>query len=469
MTSDKKDKPSAASGGDDATGSSKRPSRVIELEAEEVEIEVNPDREVQAGDADGNESGDEDAGTTDSPDKTGTRPKRPPQRTKPSEVKGFVTHLAAGLIGGLVGVVGAGVGLEKLPLSGLLGKSEAPEQISGIEQRLNAFDKKLADLSKALEGAASPDKLGSLEKRLAGLENKPVVVPAVPRAISDRLDKLEDTLKTLGSAAGEDGASGVEVSAALTAKIDGVSSDLEKRSGALKEELSELKNSVAALGTPQSPRNEGAEKALTARLDGLEEKISSLAARPATASVQVPVVQGAGSEGAAMALAFESLRRTVVSGEAYTSQLEALAKLAPEGLDLGKLKKTADSGVETERALLRALPPILREARIAAAKPDDDTFFDRLVSNAQSVVRVRRIGPAEGESSGSVLARMEAHMKSGGLAEILREAKGLDGPVLKSLQPWLDRAMAHSASRSALKALETSLLESLKPDAKAQR
>ncbi len=469
MTSDEKDNPSAASGGDDAPDSPKRPSRTIELEAEEVEIEVKPDPDGPVGDEDGIEAGDEHVSSTASPEKSATGPKLPLQRTKPSEVKGFVTHLAAGLIGGLVGVVGAGVGLEKLPLSGLLGKSDAPEQIIGIEQRLNALEEKSAGQSKSLEGVARSEKLDTLEKRLTGLESKPSVAPPVPQAITDRLGKLEDTLKTLGSAAGEAGASGLELSTALTAKIDDVSSDFEKRTGAAREEMTELKKALQALETRQSSGNEDNEKALTARLDTLEGKVSTLAARPAMPSGQASVVHGAGSEGAALALAFESLRRAVESGEPYTSRLEALAKLAPEGLDLSELSKTASPGVETERSLLRTLPQYLRDARVTAAKPDDDTFFDRLVSNARSVVRVRRIGPAEGKTAVAVLARMEVHMKSSGLAAVLQEASGLSGPALKSLQPWLDRAKAHRASRAGLNALEKSLLASLEPGVKAQR
>jgi hypothetical protein len=467
MTSDEKDNSNEASGGDDAPGSSKRPSRVIELEAEEVEIEVKSGEDESTGDGDA-QDGDEDAGGTIASEKPGDRPKPPPQRTKPSDVKGFVTHLAAGLIGGLVGVVGAGFGLEKLPLAGLLGNSETPQQITGIEQRLDALDGKLAGHSKTLEGVASSQKLGALETRLAAVEKKPSAVPAVPQEITDRLGKLEDTLKTLGSAAGEEGASSLEVSAALTAKIDGVSSDLEKRTSLINEEFAGLKKSLEELATKKPSSNGQVESKFGERLDALERQISTLAARPAMPSGQMSISSGTGSAGAALALAFESLRRAVESGEAYTSQLEQLAKLAPKGIDLTKLKKTA-SGVDTERVLLRALSPLLHDARLVAAKPDDNNFLDRLVSNAQSVVRVRRIGPAQGDSDGAVLARMEAHMKSSGLADILREANGLSDPVRKTLQTWLDRAEALQTSQAALTALEESLLVSLKAGSKAQR
>jgi hypothetical protein len=468
MASDKKDNSNGSSGADDAPGSSKRPSRVIDLEAEEVEIEIKPGED----DRDGEE--DQDGGTgTDVSEETGDEvspplPEPPPQRTRPSEVKGFVTHLAAGLIGGLIGVVGAGIGLDKLPFTSLMGKSDAPEQIAQIEQRLNALDGKLTGQTKSLEGVAKTDALDKLETRLAVVEKKPEAAPAVPKDLNDRLAKLEDTLKTLISAAGEEGASGLEQSAALTAKIDAVSADFEKRTGVFDRDIAELKKTLQTREAEQGQDSGPAVSALGTRLDALAEKISELAARPSPAG-QVSAGPEPGGAGAVLALAFESLRRAVDSGEAYTPQLDALAKLSPEGIDFSNLARHASTGAGTKRALLSALPPVLRDARAAAAKSDSDTFFGRLVSNAQSVVRVRRIGPVEGDSAGAVLARMEARMNALDLNGILREAKGLSGPALESVQPWLDKAMTRQESGAGLDALEKSLLASLKPGAKAKR
>ncbi len=465
MKREKKDNSNGASGGDGASGSSKRPSRTIELEAEEVEITVKTDEDEPAVE----EGPDEAAGSLEPPEETGDEPPPPPappsQRTKPSEVKSFVTHLAAGLAGGLVGVIGAGIALDKLPLAGLMGTSEAPEQvtqIAQIEQRLTVLDGKLSGQSKSLEGVARAEKLDALEARLAVVENKPEAAPGVPQDFTDRLGKLENTLKTLISAAGEEGASGLEQSAALTARIDAVSSNLEKRSAALRDEIAELNKALEARAASQSENSGPDVSALGPRIKALETSISELAARPVPAR-QEPVGRGKNSQGAALALAFESLWRGVESGEAYAPQLEALAKLAPDGLDLSDLEKMAGAGVGTERALLRTLPPLLREARTAAVKSDDDTFLDRLVLNARTVVRVRRVGPAEGDSNAAVLARMEAQIKASDLAGVLREAKGLSGPALGSVKPWLDRAGAHQASRAGLYALEKSLLASLKP------
>lgn len=465
MTSDKKDNSEETSGEKKTPASPRRPSRIIELEAEE--IENKPDQKsADKGDAAAKNKEADKSDTSSKPDDK--RPKRPPQRTKPSDVKSFVTHLAAGLIGGLVGVIGAGVGLDKLSLMGNSGQGEKPGQIAQLEDRLSALDVTLASQSKSLEALAKLDALDKFDTRLGTLEKKPDAALVVPKDITDRLAKLEGTLKTLISAAGEEGASGLEQSAALTAKIDAVSSDFEKRSGNLNSDIVELKKMLAEGDGSQTSDNGPAVGALGSRLDALEKQISDLATRPAS-SGQVSRRADMGSKGAALALAFESLRRATESGDAYSSQLDALVKLAPEGLDLTELKKHAGSGTETERSLLQSLPVKLREARAVVAKPAEDTFLNRAMSKAQSVVRVRRIGPVEGNSSEAILARMEARMKAADLAGALREAKSLKGPALEPLTPWLDAARARLAIASGLNQLEKRLLASLKPANGTQR
>lgn len=465
MTSDKKDNSEGASGEKNAPASPRRPSRIIELEAEEVENK--PDQ--KSSDKDDAAKGEKEAGKSDASSKLGDkRPKQPTQRTKPSDIKSFVTHLAAGLIGGLIGVVGAGIGLDKLSFSDNSGQNELPGQIAQLEERLTALDGSLASQSKSLDGLAKIEILDKLDTRIGTLEKKPDAAPGVPQDITDRLAKLEDTLKTLVASAGEEGASGLEQSAALTAKIDAVSSDFEKRSGTVNSDIAELKKMLAGNEGSQTSDTGPAVSALGIRLDELEKQISTLTAQPAS-SGQVSRVADMGSEGAALALAFESLRRAAESDDAYSSQLEALAKLAPEGLDLNELTKHSGTSTKTKQALLQSLPVKLREARAAASKPAEDTFLNRVMSKAQSVVRVRRIGPIEGDSTDAILARMEARMKTSDLAGVLSEAKSLKGPALEQLASWLDAARARLAIRSGLNQLEKSLLASLKPANGAQR
>ncbi|GBE44468.1 MAG TPA: hypothetical protein ENH05_04485 [Rhizobiales bacterium] len=470
MKGDDKDPPGADSKKDGAPGKPKRPSRVIDLEAAEVEVEDQPDGAPGQGGDDGTgtpERGAE-AGATSVPrvggSSAGASSGAPRQRTKPSDIKGFVTHLAAGLAGGLIGVIGAGVALDRLPLDAARGAPpDTAPAIEKFEQRLNALDARLAEQAKSIlaarqgEASANGEALKTLQQRLAALESRPEAPPPDLQPLTDRLEKLEGTLKTLQASGGEDGASGLAQSAALTGKIAEVSQQLERRAAALGQEIAGLKSALEARVPRQGEGSESLALLVETRLEALENSIAKLASRPPPPPAQT----SSRSDGAALALAFEILRRTIDRGEPFGAQLKALEEAAPAGLDLSALAAHASAGIPTDGALLAALALALRAARQAAAGPEGDTFLDRLVSNARSVVRVRRLGPAEGTSAAAVLSRMEAHMEAADLAGVLRQGEALSGAALKSLQPWLEKARAQRMARAKLAEIERGLLAGL--------
>ncbi len=446
MKSDDKDRPGVDANGDGVSDKSKRPSRVIDLEAAEVET----------GTEDEAEKPDRDAGTdATSVPRTGpgaakARAAPPRRRAKPSDIRGFVTHLAAGLAGGLIGVVGAGVALDRLPL-GAPGRA-APETARAIEQfgqRLTALDARIGEQAKTVEAASQGGALKALQERLAALEGRPEPEAPVLQPLNERLEKLEATLKLLQAQGGEEGASGLARSAALTGKITEVSRELEQRISSLKEELAAAKAAFDTRAVSPGASNE--------RLEALESRVTKLAARPAAPSAQTP----SRGNGAAPALAFEILRRTIDRGAPFAAQLSALEQAAPAGLDFSALAARAGDGVPADGALLAALAPALKDARRAAARSGADTFLDRLVSNARSVVRVRRIGQAEGPGAAAVLSRMEAHMRAGDLPGVLKQGDALSGAALKSLQPWLGKARAQRAVKAKLTEIGRGLLAGL--------
>ncbi len=464
MESDDKESPGVDSSGDDASAKSKRPSRVIDLEAEEVEIGENA--EVTPGQGGDDEADAPDRGTEADEDAISAKAsaRAPRQRTKPSDIKGFVTHLAAGLAGGLIGVIGAGVALDRLPLNALRGgPRDAAPAMEKFERRLNALDARLAEQAKSVMAVSQrkdPGDSAALKafgSRLDALEARREAPAPDLKPLTDRLEKLEDTLKTLRASGAEEGATGLARSAALTGKIDEVSQELERRAASLGQEIAELRRALAARVSKQDDANESLAALVKTRLEALESKITKLASRPASPAAQT----GSRRDGAALALAFEILRRTIDRGEPFSVPMKALEKAAPAGLDLSALGAHASAGIRTDGALLATLAPALRAARRAEARPAGDTFLDRLVSNARSVVRVRRIGPAEGTSAAAVLSRMETHMEAADLAGALRQGEGLSGAALKSLQPWLETARAQRAVKEKLAEIERGLLAGL--------
>ena len=145
-----------------SAGSGKRPAPTIEGTATEVTVDPAPDetaspRSRRRGRASAR------------PIAEGSKPKRPkgpPPRTSPTELKSFVTHLAAGLLGGLIGVVGLAVAWNMIPL----GATKAPD--------LTPLESRLAKLEAAPPPAGDAEALGALDARVKTLEERKVETPA---------------------------------------------------------------------------------------------------------------------------------------------------------------------------------------------------------------------------------------------------------------------------------------------------
>lgn len=456
-----KDKEAAPADGEIGDPDSpKRPARTIDLEAEEVKV---------VDEASGKETSDEDADTTgedvssdkeDAPsdlDAAKGKPSPPPQRTRPSDLKSFVTHLAAGLVGGLIGVVGAGIGLDKLQLAGLTGGGSPVSTTVQIEERLDEIATMVSEQGRKIAALPGEAPIEDVKQRLAAIEAGPAPAPGVPPEMAERLAKLEQTLKTLEQAGGGDGASNVEQAAALVARVDGVETALEKRYAVLEDQIAETKSAIsqAPASGADSQAAKAAVEAVNERIEALEKKLDTIASRPVAAPV-APDGKAAG-----VAIAFQALQRAAERGEPFKPQLDSLISLAGDTVDLEALSAMAGKGVPTQNTLLNALPGVLKAARLANARSGDDTFLERLASNAQSVVRVRRIGPVAGSDANAILSRMEANASKGDLKAVIQEAGQLEGAAAENVAPWLEQAKSRAALDAALAKLETRLLANL--------
>ena len=188
-----------------SAGSGKRPAPTIEGTATEVTVDPAPDETTSpepaveaAADAEGSKP---------------KRPKGPPPRTSPTELKSFVTHLAAGLLGGLIGVVGVALAWNMIPLSA----TKAPD--------LTPLESRLAKLETAPPPAGDAEALGALDARVKTLEERKVETPADVSELTSRVTRLEESLNALAETA-KDGGS-VPDAAALDVKIGDIEQKLQ--------------------------------------------------------------------------------------------------------------------------------------------------------------------------------------------------------------------------------------------------
>lgn len=436
-----RDKASAsASARETAVPGVKRPAHTIDLKADEVKEDAASGK--AGGDGKKTESGKDEkpaaAGAGKGGAKSAPPRKEPPQRTSPVQVAGFVTHLAAGLIGGVAGVLAAGYGLDKLSLGAPSGVPEEFRQT--VNGRLAQLEKWVAEGgAREAAGASSAqaelgERIAGLERRMSGLEEGRQAASGATAALQGRIEKLEATLAALERTASQGG--DVAGTAAIRARIGEAVSELEPRLAALRSDMDALSSRVEDLS--EAAPEGGALAGQAARLEALERGLEAVRD------------ESAGAGGAALAIRLNALSRAAGKGEPYAAQLEALKAAAPDDAGLAALDAWASAGAPSLAALQRRFPERAKAALDAAPAADGDgSLVDRFLDSARSVVRVRR---ADGEAGGpgAVLSRMESRLREGDLDAAVALAGELPAPGREALAPWLDDARARIALDAAL-------------------
>jgi len=352
------------------------------------------------------------------------------------ELKTLLTHLAAGLLGGLVGVLALSLthGLspkgEKLP----------PPDLSGIESRLSKLEAKPKD----------SDGESALAARVEALETHAPEPSIDMTDLTDRVHSLEVTMQSLADTAKQGGS--VADAAALQAKI----SDLEQR----------LQTRIDAK-LAEGETSEGQALAdMKKEIADLDAKIGALSIAEHGADKEA-----ASAQSAASVLAFANLRAGVDSGRPYATELASLRSLAPGIGNFGALPAFAEQGIPTLAELTTSFKTASDVAIDAVPGPasQDDSFVGSVLQSAKSMIKVRRIdGDATGDAPEAVLARAGAKLKQDDLVAAIQEAESLQGAPRQALASWIDAARARASAEDTLSRLETDLRQQAEPAAPAQ-
>jgi hypothetical protein len=443
-------------------GSGKRPAPTIEGTATEVLVDSEPE---------GTASPDPSM-ETGKPDSEGLKAKRDrkgaPPRTSPTELRSFFTHLAAGLLGGLIGVVALAFAWNKLPV-----RTAQPPDLTPIENRLTR-------LETAPPPAGDTEPLGALDARIKTLEARKVETPQDLSGLTDRVTHLEDSLNSLAEAA-KDGGS-VADAAALDAKLGGIQQKLqEKIDSALAAQqtsntkgLEALQGEVAALkaklGALVEAKLAGDSSDLAPQLTTLDQRIAKLEAALPDLSRAIDRSALSAKSGAA-AIAFANLRDAVAAGRPYSAELAVLRYLTPDLGDLGALPAHAEAGIPTVAALASSLQKVAETSAAPGPAPAEASFLDSLIASAKSSVTIRRVGDdTTGTVPSAVLARAEAALQQGGLTAAIEEIEAMPAPSRDAFAGWLEDARARASANDTLTKLESTVLASLRggagPEAK---
>ncbi|CAN7311024.1 COG4223 family protein [Pararhizobium sp. LjRoot238] len=275
--------------------------------------------------------------------------------------------LAAGILGGLITLLGAG-GLQYagvLPSLSPGGGDTAVEQ--GLASDIEAIK---AQLAAAPSPAAVVD-LGPLEARIAELEKK--------------------------TAAAGNGA---------TADVSGLDAQITNLTG----EIATLKSALA--DAQQS--TETAKSELSTRIEAAEKKIDE----PAS-DVQL-----------ARAVAVTALKTAIDRGGPFLAELDALKSIAATDPAVTGLAGDAALGVSPRADLVREFPGVA-DAMLEATQHSDPNqgIFARLMDSASSAIRIRPVGSVEGDDPEAVIARIEDKLTNGDLKGASLEWQALPEPA----------------------------------------
>jgi hypothetical protein len=282
--------------------------------------------------------------------------------------------------------------------------------------------------SSGTDTAALEGEISSLKSTLDELRASVAQAPAGSADLSGRLDALESAVAS-GSTSGDTAPALGEFNTrlqALSEKVDGLTSG-DGASGEVRQQIAGLSGRVddmsGSLSDVQTRLGE-----LGSRLDTLDKGQSELSTsltgriEKAEQAIEEP---GREME-MAKAIAVSGLKSAVDRGGPFASELEAFASVAPDNPAVSGLREFAATGVPTQGELVERFPDAAN-VMIAAMDPvpENAGILDRLAASAKSMVKVRKVGDVEGDSTEAIAARLENQLRNGNLEAAVAEWNAL--------------------------------------------
>ncbi len=286
------------------------------------------------------------------------------------------------------------------------------------------FEQRLVPATEASEAARAATQ--RLDRDLAGLKSENNRVATGLDQLRTSTERLEIGLKSTQ-----------DETSKLTASLDTVRREMETRLGATAKPAD-----VAAAVAP-----------VASQLAALEKNVTTV--------VRSETERNATAERIVLALELGNLKRAMDRGAPFVRELAEVRKVAGTRFDLAPLAKYADAGLPTLPELTLSFRPVANAILDAESQKGDGTVVDRLLSGAKSFVRVRKTTAAPDDTSPeAVVARIEAALKSGRLADVATEAKAV-AAMPPAAADWFSKVAARNTVETALKSIDEALKASL--------
>jgi hypothetical protein len=289
------------------------------------------------------------------------------QPSAPQRQQGATSGLiAAGIVGGLISLICVGA----IQYAGLLP--------GGRPAKDNSAD--IIALTAEIDG---------LKQTVSNLAAAPAVTPDA--ALIARVAALEAAAANTTAASGSSGAN---------------SSDADQKIAALSADVDQLKASLAQATQSQASSDANVSK----RLEDAEKKLSGPSQESAVAR----------------AIAAAALKAAIDRGGPFQPELDTFANVAPDDPAIADLKTFAQTGIPSRADLIRQVSNVATVI-VSSTQQDDpnQSWSDRLLTSAKSLVQVRPVGNVSGDSVEAIAARFEDKVKNGDLPGAVTEWNGL--------------------------------------------
>jgi hypothetical protein len=333
----------------------------------------------------------------------------------PERRRSGLSAVAAGIIGGVITLLGAGAlhyaGVLPSPGGGTTAPAGEAEAIAALKTELAALKEEVDQVR-----AGAGDDTSGFTQQVTDLSTN-------VQGLSGALDQVKADVAALKNAVSQGGA--------------GEGAAVE----ALNQKVAELEKSVAALGQAGSAVTQETVDAINQKLASVETAAAEAAAQAkagegrlaaleqSVASLTEKLSQQAAQPKVALAIAAAALKSAIERGGPFTAEVETFAAIAPDAPELPQLRAIAEKGVASRSDLIAGMDDAADAMIAAAEQPDEDAgFWENLVDSAESLVQVRPIGEVEGDTVPAKVARMEVALKAGELTKALAEFDTLPEP-----------------------------------------
>jgi hypothetical protein len=362
----------------------------------------------------------------------------PPVAPRPPRQSGF-PGLTAGFLGGVIALVGVG-GLQYAglwPSSAPAADGASQGAVTALQSEMTGLRERIAELQSNSGGAD-----------VEGLRQSFGEATARVDGLSTTVEQVKTEVTALKSAIESGGAGENAGLQALQTKIAEIEKSIaavgETDAGAASADVSAIGGKLAAVETAVNAATTAA-SANDGRIGTVEKGLQTL--QQSVALLTGKVDAQASQPKVALAIAASALKTAVDAGGSIASEVEAFAAVAPDAPELADLRALAEKGVPS-RTEIQAGSGAAVTAMVDAGRTVDENagYFERLLSSAESLVKIRPVGPVEGTGVPETAARLEAAIGDGDYAKAIAEYETLpEGPKAAG-QVFMEQVRARLAA-----------------------